>query len=133
MKTLTIGAVAKKAGVNVETIRFYQRKGLITEPPKPETGFRIYPADVITRLQFIHRAKELGFTLAEIEILLELDSSDCSQTKQIATQKLELIRSKINDLQAMTQALESLLGACESNESNNPCPIISSLSENQSN
>ena len=128
-KPLTIGIVAKQAGVGVETIRFYQREGLIIEPPKPESGYRVYPYETIARLHFIQRAKDLGFTLKETATLLELDSSDCSHTKLIAEEKLKLIHSKIRDLQAMSNALKSLIRACESNESSNSCPIISSLSK----
>lgn len=127
-KSLTIGKVAKQAGVGVETIRFYQREGLITEPAKPDTGFRVYPPETIAKLKFINRAKELGFTLSEIAVLLELDSSECSRTKQIAARKLELINNKIRDLKSMSHALESLVDACDSNDTRNSCPIISSLS-----
>ena len=128
-ESLTIGTVAKQAGVGVETIRFYQREGLIIEPPKPETGYRVYLPDTIARLRFVNRAKELGFTLSEISLLLELDSSDCSITQQVAEQKLELIQSKIKDLKAMSHALKSLIRACKSNDSRHSCPTISSLSE----
>ena len=128
-ESLTIGTVAKQAGVGVETIRFYQREGLIIEPPKPETGYRVYLPDTIARLRFVNRAKELGFTLSEISLLLELDSSDCSITQQVAEQKLELIQSKIKDLKAISHALKSLIRACETNESRQSCPIISSFSD----
>ena len=126
---MTIGTVAKQAGIGVETIRYYQREGLITEPPKPDTGYRTYPLETIARLRFINRAKELGFTLSEIGLLLDLDSSDCSTTKEVAEQKLELIQSKIRDLQSIAVSLKGLVSACESNKSRNSCPIISSLSK----
>lgn len=126
---LTIGAVAKQAGVNVETIRYYQREGLIVEPPKPVSGFRVYPPEAIDRLRFIQRSKALGFTLAEIRVLLQLSASDCVATRRLTQQKLDLIRSKISDLRAMEDALEQLVTQCESSQPTNNCPIIAALSD----
>lgn len=128
-KTLTIGAIAKQAGVGVETIRYYQREGLLTEPPKPDSGFRVYPIETIGRLEFIHRAKSLGFTLAEIAALLQLRASDCDTTRTMTQQKLDLVRSKISDLQAMEAALEKLVIKCESSQPTDHCPIIDALSD----
>ena len=128
-KPLTIGTIAKQAGVSVETIRYYQREGLITEPPKPESGFRVYPLETIDHLKFIQRAKALGFTLAEISALLELSASDCDATRTMTQQKLDLVRAKITDLQAMEAALEELVTQCESNQPTDKCPIIAALSD----
>ncbi|MEE8060076.1 MAG: Hg(II)-responsive transcriptional regulator [Pseudomonadales bacterium] len=126
-KPLTIGAIADQAGVNVETIRYYQRKGLILEPPKPASGFRVYSAETIDRLRFIHRAKALGFTLVEIITLLQLSASDCTKTRSLTQQKLKLIRSKIADLQSIEVALEQLVTQCESSRPSTDCPIIAAL------
>ncbi|NRB38022.1 MAG: MerR family transcriptional regulator [Pseudomonadales bacterium] len=128
-KSLTIGRVAKQVGVNVETIRFYQRQGLISQPVKPSQGYRCYPDQVIERLRFIQRAKALGFTLAEISSLLELSSSQCSATRQLGQVKLDLIRAKIADLQAMERALASLLTQCDVSQKHSDCPIIAALNK----
>jgi len=129
VKPLTIGTIAKRSGVSVETIRFYQREGLIVEPPKPVTGFRTYPTETIGRLTFIQRSKGLGFTLAEIKTLLQLRASDCTATRTLTQQKLDLIRSKIADLQTMELALEQLVTQCESRQPTDNCPIIAALSD----
>ena len=128
--TLTIGAVARRAGVGVETIRFYQRKGLLTEPPKPAAGFRQYPPDTIDRLRFIQRAKELGFTLDEIGVLLQLNASECTVTRALTQQKLDAVRAKIADLRAMEVALDQLVTTCNSSQPTNSCPIIAALNKN---
>jgi MerR family mercuric resistance operon transcriptional regulator len=127
-KALTISRVAEAAGIGVETIRYYQRIGLIDEPAKPASGYRVYATSILTRLKFIQRAKELGFSLAEIQELLSLDSNACDQTQDIAQRKLQLIQSKISDLQAMAAVLDDLLKACRGNHSHAGCPIIETLS-----
>lgn len=126
---LTISRLATLSGIGVETVRYYQRIGLIVEPPKPEHGYRIYPEEIIRKLKFIQRAKQLGFTLAEIRELLKLDGADCEQTREIASHKLVSIRQKIIDLTTMGTALEDLLSSCESNTLSNCCPIIDILSK----
>lgn len=128
--TLTIGAVARKAGIGVETIRFYQHKGLLTEPPKPDNGFRQYPPDTIDRLRFIQRAKELGFTLDEIGTLLQLSASECTATRALTQQKLDAVRAKIADLRAMEAALDKLVTTCKSSQPTQTCPIIAALNKN---
>jgi MerR family transcriptional regulator, mercuric resistance operon regulatory protein len=129
VKPLTIGSIAKRAGVSVETIRYYQREGLIAEPLKPVSGFRVYPTETIDRIKFIQRSKRLGFTLAEIKNLLQLSVTDCSTTRALTQQKLDLIRSKIADLQSMEAALEQLVTMCESSQPTNNCPIIAALND----
>lgn len=126
-QTMTISQLAHRAGVGVETIRYYQRINLIEEPVKPEQGFRTYPNAILVRLHFILRAKQLGFSLKEITDLLSLDGGDCSQTQQIASNKLEGIRSKLADLTSMADILEQLLASCRHNDAANPCPIIDVL------
>jgi MerR family mercuric resistance operon transcriptional regulator len=125
---LTISQLAKTAGVGVETVRYYQRIGLIDEPPKPASGYRVYPESVVARLKFIQRAKELGFTLAEIQELLSLDSHACAETQELAQRKQQIIQQKITDLQAMAGALDNLLQACRDNPAHSSCPIIETLS-----
>ena len=125
----TIGKLAQAAGVNVETIRYYQRIGLITEPPKPATGYRVYPSETIDRLRFIQRAKELGFSLQEITELLQLDQGNCRETRLLAMRKLETIQARIHDLKSMQAVLQELVDSCKDNDASQPCPIIQTLSD----
>src|SRR5947208_10875572 len=104
MNTLTIGQVAKYAGVGVETLRFYEREGLIEEPPRRESGYRQYSADVVKRILFIKRAKELGFSLGEIQELLSLrvdPETTCTDVKRQAEARIADIEHKIADLVRM--------------------------------
>jgi len=126
---LTISKLAKLCGIGVETIRYYQRVGLIETPPKPVSGYREYPRESVRKLKFIQRAKELGFTLAEIKELLLLEGGDCRQTQGIASQKIMVIREKINYLQSMATTLEALLQSCRTNPGTSVCPIIDTLSK----
>jgi MerR family mercuric resistance operon transcriptional regulator len=128
-KPLTINLVAKKSGVAIETIRYYQRIGLIEKPEKPLYGYRIYSEGIVTRLLFIQRAKELGFSLAEIANLLALGDGRCTETKELAVHKLEAIKSKLHDLQAIASTLEKLIQSCESNSAQQDCPIITVISK----
>ena len=125
---LSIGQVAKDAEVNVETIRYYQRRGLLTEPPKPLGGHRRYSRQDVNRLRFIKRAQVLGFTLQEIENLLRLDGANCcADTHNLAAHKLELIEAKMADLAAMRAALAGLVQQCEIGDKHGECPIINAL------
>lgn len=127
---LTIGTLAERGGANVETIRYYQRRGLLQEPVKPRGGFRHYPLDTANRVRFIKRAQALGFTLEEIAGLLALDEKKaCLETRGIAAHKLELIEQKIADLMKMKRALSRLLRACDVSSAGAPCPIIHLLSD----
>lgn len=127
---LTIGTLAERGGVSVETIRYYQRRGLLQEPVKPRGGFRHYPLDTANRVRFIKRAQMLGFTLEEIVGLLALDEKKaCLETRGIAAHKLELIEQKIADLMKMKRALSRLLRACDVSFAGEPCPIIHLLSD----
>lgn len=131
-KPLTIGLVAKLAGVNVETIRFYQRLGLLDEPPKPLGGYRRYPADAVKRLRFIKRAQALGFTLQEVTGLLQLEEArSCAETRALAAHKVELIDQKLSDLTAMRQALAGLVQRCDAGRRAKGCPIIQALSQEE--
>lgn len=126
-KKRTIGIAAAEAGVNIETIRYYQRIGIIDEPEKPLSGFRIYPQTTINRIRFIQRAQELGFSLAEIRLLLELEDGNCQQTRELAEHKLALIQAKINDLNHMASALKRHIRECNNNTDAGHCPLITSL------
>ena len=126
---LTISRIARLSGIGIETVRYYQRIGLIEEPSKPKMGYRIYSDATVHKLKFILRAKNLGFTLQEIKELLALDGGDCRQTQEIAHQKKQLIQHKIDDLQSIYKALEELLLSCQSNPDNTNCPIINTLSK----
>ena len=125
--TRTISKVAKELHINVETVRFYERRGLIEQPPKPEAGYREYPVDTVNRIHFIKRAQELGFTLDEITNLLSLNDRPCRQVQELAKQKLEAVKKKMTDLQSLEKALTTLLVQCQSNDDENHCPIIDSL------
>ena len=125
---LTIGQVAKAANVNVETVRYYQRRGLLREPEKPLNGQRQYSRQDVDRLCFIRRAQALGFTLEEIENLLQLEGGGrCSDTHDLAVHKLALIDAKIADLTNMRKALGELALQCERGNQQGNCPIIQSL------
>lgn len=129
-KKLTIGRVAKLAGVNVETIRFYQRRALLDEPPKPLGGYRWYPAEAVKRIRFIKRAQVLGFTLEEVASLLSLEEAcACAETRALAAHKVDLIDRKLTDLTAMREALASLVQQCDAGEPTKGCPIIQVLSQ----
>jgi DNA-binding transcriptional MerR regulator len=124
MKSMMIGEVAKLSGVGIETIRYYEREGLLHEPQRRPSGYRLYDAATLKRLEYICRAKELGFTLAEIKELLELSftSSRCrSHIRQRAEAKISAIESKIRLLQNMRRALRTIVGQCRSSK---PCPLV---------
>jgi MerR family mercuric resistance operon transcriptional regulator len=128
MTELTIGRLAEETGVNVETIRYYQRRGLMTEPDKPTHGHRRYTGDAIKRVRFIKRAQVLGFTLEEIGSLLELDEAHaCAETRDLAAHKLQVIEDKLADLNAMRKALTTLMRQCDAGAMRGVCPIIHAL------
>ena len=129
-RELRIGQLAAAVGVNVETIRYYQRRGLLDEPRKPLGGYRHYPADMAKRIRFIKRAKALGFTLEEIAGLLKLDEVRCcADTRALAAHKVALIERKLADLAAMRDALAELVRQCDSGEAEASCPIIRVLEQ----
>ena len=116
-ETLRTGEVAAKAGVNVQTLRYYERRGLLQEPQRRSSGYREYPPDAVQLIRFIKRAQELGFTLVEIEELLRLRSDQeaaCSEGKSTAEAKIDDIEQKIRHLRAMKCALEVLVASCAS-------------------
>lgn len=128
-KNMTIGRLARAAGVNIETVRYYQRRGLLATPRKPLDGVRRYTSETLGRLRFIRRAQELGFTLREIADLLKLGDGSCTETRAIAEHRLADIETRIHDLEAMRATLGKLIRTCR--EGNRPpCPIIASLGRN---
>jgi len=127
---LTIGRLAKAAEVNVETIRYYQRVGLVVEPVKPLEGFRVYHDETINRIRFIKRAQKLGFSLQDIAHLLELGEGHCNDVREQAEAKLKQIEAQIKDLQSMRKTLKKLISECSSSNENGDCPIVQSLTEN---
>lgn len=125
---LTIGKVARAAGVHVETVRYYQRRGLVPEPPRPTGGVRRYSHETVARLRFIKRAQELGFTLAEIRRLLALGNpQSCGRARALAAEKLALVRSRIADLERMRAVLDALIERCDVTRGRVACPIIETL------
>lgn len=130
MKKLTIGGVAKEANVNVETIRYYERRRLLPQPLRTPAGYRIYSADAVRRLHFVKRAQELGFSLKEIKELLGLrvrPGSTSADIRKRADAKITDIDKKIRTLQAMKKSLMQITNACSGCGSVSDCPILDSL------
>lgn len=124
----TIGTLAQRAGVNVETIRYYQRRGLVPEPAKPLGGIRNYAPEHIQRLRFIRRAQQLGFSLEEVAELLSLeDGLHCHEVEKIAGLKLAMVRERIAQLTTIESALATLVRKCKGNRGKLRCPLISAL------
>ncbi len=127
----TIGRAAKGIGVNVETIRFYERRGLIDQPPKPASGgFRDYPAETLGRIRFIREAQELGFSLDEAGELLALradPNTDCAAVQRRAEGKLAEVQLKIEKLETMGNALKTLIAACPGKGALGACSVIEAL------
>ena len=133
MNTLTIGQVAKAAGVHLETIRYYQSLGLVAQPKRPPGSVRRYGNGTVARLRFVKRAQELGFTLEEVKNLLLLeDGQDCRATRKLAAHKLDIIKQRISDLNRMRRLLERLIEECETGNRPRCCPIIATLSRDTS-
>jgi MerR family mercuric resistance operon transcriptional regulator len=127
MKPLTIGQLANRAGVGVETVRFYEREGLLDEPARRGSGYRQYTENVVGRLRFIRRTKELGFTLKEIKELLSLrldPSTTCADVRTRAQAKIADIEEKIRTLQRMKKALVKVTDSCSGRGPTSECPIL---------
>jgi len=131
MEALSIGQLAKRAGVGVETIRFYERAGLIPEPQRRRSSrYRQYPSEAVRRVRFIRQAKGLGFTLGEIQGLLALrvdPESTCAEVRQAARAKIEDIERRIASLSQMKGALERLAGRCRGRGPTTECPILEEI------
>lgn len=129
MQALTIGRTAREAGVNIETVRFYERRGLIEQPPKGD-GYRVYSPEQVARIRFIKEAQQIGFSLSEIGELLTLradPSADCSDVRQQAMTKLEEVRRKVEQLQQIGAALETLIATCPGCGALQACSIMDAL------
>jgi MerR family mercuric resistance operon transcriptional regulator len=130
MKSLTIGRLAKEAGVNLETVRFYERRGLLPRPPRSASGYRLFPAEAARRLRFIRRAQELGFSLKEVGELLSLRVSRRITSAAIrarAEAKIADIQEKIRSLESMKKTLQRLTKVCDGCAPLAECPILDSL------
>ncbi len=131
-KTLTRGEVARRTGVNIETVRYYEQRGLIPKPLRSASGYREYTYDYVGRIRFVKRAQELGFTLKEISELLALridPDSDRGEVRRRAEAKANDIEQKIHDLQSMRSALVDLAGTCDGCGPTSECPILDAMDE----
>lgn len=128
--SMTIGEVADRSDVNVQTIRYYERRGLLPAPPRSSSGYRQYDAHNVVRIRFIKRAQALGFSLNDISELLDLridPSSNCEEVLAHAEIKLRDIDEKIEALRRMRRSLDSLAGACRDRRTTGECPILEAL------
>ena len=135
MTSLTSGEVAKRAGIGVEALRFYQRKGLVPEPPRTANRYRRFPPETVRRLRFIQRAQAIGFSLAEIAELLELrvdPEADCEAVRERAAVRLREVEEKIHDLERVRSTLGQLVTACAHRTPSTECPILEALEPGES-
>jgi MerR family copper efflux transcriptional regulator len=133
--SLTIGRLAKEAGINLETIRYYERQRLVPKLPRTTLGYRMYPPDAVRRLRFISRAQELGFSLREVRELLSLRASPSATSaavRKTAKAKIADIEAKISCLEAMRQSLRKLAQTCDGCAPVSECPILESLDKEDS-
>src|SRR5262249_53758730 len=124
---LTIGKLARQAGVSVQTIRYYERRGLILEPPRSSSGYRLYDTGAIKRLAFVRKAQLLGFSLDEVDELLSLRTrpgTSCADIRQRAHQKSNTVDQKISELTRMRGALSTLAARCRGRGPTSECPIL---------
>ena len=134
MGILSIGQVARRAGVGVETVRFYEREGLLEEPPRRASGYRQYSEQAVTRLHFIKRAQKLGFSLKEITelLLLRVDAqTSCDEVKQRTEAKLAEVERKLIELQRMRQALLQVAALCTGQGPASACPMLDALDQQE--
>jgi MerR family mercuric resistance operon transcriptional regulator len=131
MPEFTIGEAANRAGVNIETLRYYERRGLVPPPPRSHSNYRLYPSDTVRLVRFVKRAQDLGFTLSEIKELLAFRGnaaeSTCGDVRDQALGKMRDIDDKLRALQAMRGALSELVGRCPGQGPVGGCPILESL------
>jgi len=132
MKPLTIGALARRAGVGVETVRFYERKGLVRRPPRPERSFRVYPEETVARIRFVRQAQTLGFTLREIAGLLGLrvkPGTDSAAVRSRAVAKLANVEARLAELESIRAALAKLVAGCSGRGAVESCTILGALAD----
>jgi MerR family mercuric resistance operon transcriptional regulator len=135
MDTLTVGELAKKANVNVETIRYYERRRIMPKPARTRAGYRVYPSEAVQRVRFVKRAQELGFSLKEIQELLSLrvaTATTSADIRQRAESKISDIEAKIQGLKAMKKRLVQITNACSGCGPVTECSILESLDERDS-
>ena len=133
--TMKIGQVAIEAGVNVQSLRFYERRGLLKPPRRRESGYREYDPEAVRLVRFVKRSQELGFTLQEVQELLRLredQKASCTEVRAAARSKVEDIDSKMKTLRAMRRALGSLINSCTSDGSTRYCPILEAIEDSES-
>ncbi|WP_436499633.1 MerR family transcriptional regulator [Actinokineospora sp. HUAS TT18] len=124
--------VAARAGVNVQTLRYYERRGLVEEPPRSPSGYRAYPAGAVRTVRFVKRAQELGFTLAEVLELLNLAAGgpeDCEPARALAQSRMDELDRRISDLRRMRDSLADLAATCDLPRADRRCPLLLSLHE----
>src|SRR5215469_10576868 len=134
METLSIGQVARRAGVGVETVRFYEREGELSEPPRRASGYRQYSEEVVSRLRFIKRAQLLGFSLKEISELLLLRvgaQTSCEEVKGCTEAKIAEVERKMVELQRMRQALLQVHSLCTGQGPTGRCPMLDALNQQE--
>jgi MerR family mercuric resistance operon transcriptional regulator len=124
---MTISQLAKNAGIKVETVRYYQRIGLLRTPLRPGHGFRSYEEQDVSHLRFIRHGQTLGFTLDEVATLLRLSSADCKEAERVAKERLLGVRARIADLRRLEAALERTVSDCERRKAYAGCPLIEAL------
>ena len=131
---MKIGELAQKAEVNIDTVRYYERQGLLPEPQRLRSGYREYAAEDVSRLRFVRRAKALGFTLQEIRDLLELSShreEDMAGMKSAAMEKLANVEAKLAELTRIRDGLEVVIASCPGHGALEQCPILNALAEDR--
>ena len=130
MDTISIGTLARQAGVNIDTVRYYERSGLLPAPARRPSGYRAYPANAVRRLRFIRRTRELGFTLEEIAALLALSGRRDVKAVRKATQtSLDRVERRIAELERIRAGLRTLIGACPGHGRAEDCPILAALND----
>ncbi|MBV9229852.1 MAG: heavy metal-responsive transcriptional regulator [Chloroflexi bacterium] len=134
MESLSIGQVARRAGVSIDTIRFYERQGILEKPSRRDSGYRQYSEEVVRRLHFIQRAKQLGFSLKEITDLLALrvdEQTSCEQVKEATFAKLDQVERKLVELERMRQALLQIASLCTGEGPASACPMLDALDQEE--
>lgn len=134
MPSYTIGQLARRSGFGVETIRYYERERLVSQPPRRASGYRQYPEATLARLRFIRHAKELGFSLKDIKDLLELRvtrGASCASVRKRTEAKIADVRAKREKLRQIEQALVKLASACRGRGPTSSCPILDALDEGE--
>ena len=130
MMHLTTGQLAKRAGVNLQTVHYYERRGILPEPPRRDSGYRQYPESAVARIQFIKRAQELGFNLKEIQELLDLrvnPETPCAVVKRRADLKVIEVEEMLRSLKRIKKALNKLAASCSGRGPIGECPILEAL------